>query len=265
VQERDVERLQPSAFEGRDLSEDPLPADKILAWSVHWPAATLRDEPRPDAQDVGQLEYHVRLYVVGDPVDQPGTTFYRVDGDEERWVDGREIRRYLPFESPREVDANTSWVDVDLDQQVLTLMRGTTPIFVTLISSGGYKDPTPVGLFRISTKVAYDDMRSREGDDEPYHVEAVPWVQYFNGRYALHGTFWHNRFGLRTSHGCINLSAKDAARVFAATLPEPPAGWISVYEHPEDLGTLLRIRNGPREPPDRRRPPATRGTLGDEP
>ena len=37
-----------------------------------------------------------------------------------------------------------------------------------------------------------------------YYTEDVPWVMYFNGDQALHGAYWHNEFGRRRSHGCVN-------------------------------------------------------------
>jgi hypothetical protein len=27
--------------------------------------------------------------------------------------------------------------------------------------------------------------------DGPYSIEDVPYIEYFNGGYALHGAFWH--------------------------------------------------------------------------
>ena len=33
---------------------------------------------------------------------------------------------------------------------------------------------------------------------------------YFDGDIGLHGTYWHDGFGYRQSHGCVNLSVTDA-------------------------------------------------------
>jgi lipoprotein-anchoring transpeptidase ErfK/SrfK len=43
-----------------------------------------------------------------------------------------------------------------------------------------------------------------------YYLEDVPWVLYFDQARSLHGTYWHNRFGTPTSHGCVNMSIADA-------------------------------------------------------
>ena len=70
--------------------------------------------------------------------------------------------------------------------------------------------------------------------------------------FALHAAFWHNKFGRRRSHGCVNLAPLDAARVFAATSPAMPPGWTFVYEHEDEPGTTVRIRKGTAPVVDRR-------------
>ena len=59
-------------------------------------------------------------------------------------------------------------------------------------------------------------------------IDDVPVTEYFSGSIALHGAFWHERFGLRRSHGCVNLSPHDARRVWSHTLPAVEAGWHGV-------------------------------------
>jgi lipoprotein-anchoring transpeptidase ErfK/SrfK len=43
-----------------------------------------------------------------------------------------------------------------------------------------------------------------------YNVPNVPYVMYYSGGYALHGAYWHNRFGTPVSHGCVNLRTASA-------------------------------------------------------
>ena len=253
IRERDVQVHRPSDFGGRDLHTDPVPEGQILGWSVQWPSAGIRDQPRVDVEPDRGIEFHAVFLADPDtePVQHRGTTFVAL-ADDTGWVDAKDIRRYLPTQPLPGVGEDELWLDVDLEQQILVLWVGTEPRFVTLVSSGNWKNPTPVGIYRITTKQAYGDMRSRPDEEDPYWVESVPWVLYFDGRYALHGTFWHGRFGRRTSHGCINLAPKDAARVFEGVQPELPPGWMIAYEHAEALGTTLRIRKGDEAPPDRR-------------
>jgi hypothetical protein len=71
-------------------------------------------------------------------------------------------------------------------------------------------------------------MSSREIGEE-FELREVPYVMYFDKEgYALHGAYWHDRFGMPKSHGCINLAPEDARRIFHWTLPALPAGWHGV-------------------------------------
>ena len=253
VRERDVSPLRPSKYHGHDVRAHPLRDDAKPAWSVVWRYAAVREKPDEDAKEVGRVLHQQLVYIDDEPKGSGRYPWYPT-ADGRGWVWGKEVRKLDLLEPPAEVTDDQVWLDVDLDQQMMSVRRGESIEFVTLIASGSHKHPTPPGLYRITSKMAYSDMRSRPGDpaDEAYYVEAVPWVMYFDGRYALHGTFWHNRFGNRTSHGCVNLSASDARRIFDLVEPKMPDGWISVYEHRDAPGTLLRVRKGLEHPEDRR-------------
>jgi hypothetical protein len=255
VRERDVRRLEPSAFEGRDVRARPVPAGTTMAWSVQWPYAIVREDPHPEAAEAGRIGLHAEALTQGEVRVAGGERWVAMAEPAEGWALAEHVRHWVDHEPPAEVRDDEPWIDVDLDQQVLAVRRGAAVEFLTLVSSGTPKHPTPLGLYRIESKWAYADMRSREADAEEYFVEAVPWVLYFQGRYALHGTFWHNRFGRRTSHGCVNLSAHDARWVYERTSPAAKPGWLVINEHARERGTLLRIRKGPRHPPDHRTPP----------
>jgi lipoprotein-anchoring transpeptidase ErfK/SrfK len=126
------------------------------------------------------------------------------------------------------------WLDVNLTKQTLVAYEGTSPLFATLISSGeaGLDDPehstaTKRGIFRIHTKHVTTTMSSDEVGEE-FELRDVPYVQYFEDGYALHGAYWHDRFGTPKSHGCINLAPEDARRLFFFTEPSLPPGWHGV-------------------------------------
>jgi hypothetical protein len=242
--ERELERYRPSSFEGRDLVAEPVPEGQQLAWAVDWPATTVRVAADPEAEAVRTLDYHAEYFVEPEPVRSPtgGLWYELVDGG---FVRARDIRRMESVVAlvGEEVADDEIWLDVELDQQVLTVMRGTTPVYTTLISSG-LKGPTPRGLFRINEKHAFGSMNSRPGAAEAYAVEAVPFVQYIDGNIALHGAYWHDRFGFRISHGCVNLSPRDARKVYSFTGPHARGGWEDVYEDEGDLGTRVRIHEG---------------------
>ena len=111
----------------------------------------------------------------------------------------------------------------------------------TVVSSGRNEHETVTGSFHIREKHIASTM---DGDadiaaDGPYSIEDVPYIQYFNGGYALHGAFWHAEFGHVKSHGCVNLSPWDAKALFGWTEPQIPTGWHGAHATPEQPGTIV--------------------------
>jgi lipoprotein-anchoring transpeptidase ErfK/SrfK len=101
------------------------------------------------------------------------------------------------------------WIDVDITRQTITAYQGTTPLKSVLVSTGVAWHPTPIGHYKVYMKVASQTMSGGSGADA-YYLPGVPWVMYFTGAYAIHGTYWHQNFGRPMSHGCINLTIADA-------------------------------------------------------
>jgi hypothetical protein len=124
------------------------------------------------------------------------------------------------------------WIDVNITKQSMVLYEGTRPVYATLISSGeaGLGDSksttaTKRGIFRVHSKHIATTMASDEVGEE-FELRDVPYVQYFDDDgHAIHGAYWHDRFGVPKSHGCINLAPEDARRIFYFTEPHVPDGW----------------------------------------
>ncbi len=122
------------------------------------------------------------------------------------------------------------WIEVSISQQRLWAYQGNTLILTSLVSTGLPPNETELGLFHVRLKYEKQDMRGFEsstgevvgfGDEAPpggvvsYDVKDVPNVMYFNmDAEALHGAYWHNNFGQRMSHGCINLPLDVAAFLY---------------------------------------------------
>jgi hypothetical protein len=137
------------------------------------------------------------------------------------------------------------WFDVNVSKQTLVAYEGTRAVYATLISTGeaGLEDPahtkaTKRGIFRIHTKHVSTTMDS-DAVGEEFELRDVPYVQYFEEGYALHGAYWHDRFGTPKSHGCINLTPEDARRLFFFSEPALPEGWHSVMQ--KLTGTVLFV------------------------
>jgi len=128
-----------------------------------------------------------------------------------------------------DVDPNDKRIEVDLDYQTLSCYEGNTEVFFCRISSGlkydfetgGISDKlaTPVGNLLTHWKIFSLNMTAGTFQSG-YSTPAVPWSTMISGEgIAIHGAFWHNAFGEKRSHGCINVTPEDAKWIFRWTTP----------------------------------------------
>ena len=120
-------------------------------------------------------------------------------------------------------------------------------MFATLVSTGGKKNPTPPATYRVRAKAATTTMAGDPTVPNRYEVSAVPWAVRFADGFFVHGVYWHDGFGGPRSHGCVNVSPKDAAYIYDWIRPVVPLGWSEV-EVPSGEGPIVRVRD--REHPD---------------
>ena len=147
------------------------------------------------------------------------------------WADGAGLKILTDEDvapiSP-EVDPNEKTIHVDLTYQTLGCFEGLNEVYFCRISSGAEYNAngeavdnwaTPVGDLNTHWKIVSLNM-SGGGSAAGYSTPAVPWVTMISGDgIAIHGAFWHNDFGERRSHGCINLKPEDAKWVFRWSTP----------------------------------------------
>lgn len=147
------------------------------------------------------------------------------------WLDDRHASRIdAAKKMPKWGTNGERWIDVNITKQVLVAYDGTKPVYATLVSTGedglsegGHKQ-TVKGIFRVHTKFITTTMDS-DAVGEEFELRDVPYVQYFEEGFALHGAYWHDGFGTPKSHGCVNLTPEDARRLFFFTDPQVPYGW----------------------------------------
>jgi hypothetical protein len=233
---QDLAPARPSAFGGIAVVEGRLD----FAWVVADRAKVWSDD-RPKGKPVGE---RARFEVV--TVREDRGPMARVgDG---AWMLARDLARPVLASPPAEVAHPAErWIDVDTASQTLVAYEGVRPVYATLASTGRgppETNVTPPGVHRIWVKMVMTDMDNvdREDVEEHYSMEDVPYVQFFDGAVALHGTYWHGDFGHARSHGCVNLAPLDARWLFSFTAPRLPAGWAAVYPTPLDPGTIVRVR-----------------------
>jgi hypothetical protein len=142
--------------------------------------------------------------------DAEGWSWYMIGPNQ--WVKQVFISIVQPTKIPENVGGR--WVAVDLYEQTLVAYEGDKPVFATLVASGVPPYDTTEGVFEVWAHMDRDGMSGATGAPSAYALQSVPWVMYFNDSYSLHGTYWHDLFGYRQSHGCVNMSISDASYVY---------------------------------------------------
>jgi hypothetical protein len=107
------------------------------------------------------------------------------------------------------VASSSKSITVDRSEQKLYAYAGDELFIETDISTGLELTPTPRGTFTIYKKTPSRYMQGplpNLVDQQYYDLPGVPWNLYFTeGGAVIHGAYWHNSFGSRYSHGCVNL------------------------------------------------------------
>ncbi len=201
-----------------------------------------RDPVSGEAKKLGgDLAVHSAHALTGEAIERSGRRYFVTQ--EGLLLRDTAVRVVSAVPRPKLTKVNEPWIRVDLARQTLTAYEGDTPVFATLISSGIADHATPPGMFRLHAKHITATMSDDLAVDGPYSIEDVPWTMYFNGSYALHAAFWHERFGHPRSHGCVNLTPRDARWLFFWTQPLLPSAWHGVLPD-VGRGTLVVIDPG---------------------
>jgi hypothetical protein len=167
-----------------------------------------RPRPSPDAPFSDHCYQRYRRVPLLDQYDADGIRWVRIGVGE--WVDSRYVAEVYPDALPVDAALAGRLVDVDLAEQVVRAYQDGQLVYATIAATGRAGFWTRPGTFRVWSKLAADDMTGGSAGASYYFLERVPWVLYFDQARALHGTYWHDRFGQPQSHGCVNLSPTDA-------------------------------------------------------
>ncbi len=118
--------------------------------------------------------------------------------------------------APLTEDQPDQFIKVDVSEQTLYAYENSALVKSHLVSTGTYTFPTPYDTTTISRKLLWHDYVWSYGVDNPNNY-SLPNVQYnvqFRPRMYLHSAYWHNNFGHRMSHGCINQSLVDSGWIY---------------------------------------------------
>lgn len=146
------------------------------------------------------------------------------DTDGDGYSDGDEV--HFGFD-PNQAnnDRLEKKIEVSIKNQTLTYSLGPYVIKTLKVSTGDRKHPTPVGDYTILIKKPVVTYKGTG-----YYYPDTRWNMLFKkgatGNLYIHGAYWHNKFGERMSHGCVNVSYSDMETLY---------NWA-------DIGTKVRIK-----------------------
>lgn len=197
--------VRPSEFAGVYL-------DGELQYPMAWMLIPTYPSPYPGAygDETRPIKARYERVNIFASVDVNGWDWYLIGP--EQWVRQTSIARVLLVDRPPKVKGR--WFAIDLYEQVMVAYEDDMPVFATLVSSGLEDWETNEGTFTVWTRQSNGHMSGAMGQPDFYSLENVPWVMYYDNAISLHGTYWHDGFGYRHSHGCVNLTITDAYWVF---------------------------------------------------
>lgn len=225
VHEDDIQLATPSPFQGVEVKQQP---QRPFGWVVQavQPSSEPGSEPNPVFSELPRYTFF-EIYEAVQLDD--GWIWYRID--EGVWIRQTYVSVVEVSPRPEGVGPNEFWTEVDLYEQTFAAYEGDRMVYASLISSGLNRWPTREGLFQVWDRWERYKMSGAEGKVDYYFLEDIPYIMYFdelNG-IALHGTYWHDRFGYKHSHGCVNMPIKDAEWVFRWSENAPNDLWVWVH------------------------------------
>jgi lipoprotein-anchoring transpeptidase ErfK/SrfK len=189
-----------------------------------------------------RLYYSSAHWLTGVDAGPNGEPWYQITNElsdsEIYYVPAGHMRLVAPEEyapTAQDVPAGKKRIEISLREQTLHAFEYDKEVFSARISSGipnsklgkdDFPTATPKGTFVIYSKNPSKHMGSVAGGAEAlqsggFTLPGVPWTSFFKspGGYAIHGTYWHNNFGLQMSHGCVNMRNQDALWIFRWSTP----------------------------------------------
>jgi hypothetical protein len=174
--------------------------------------------------------YETTHWVIGITQSPDGGQFYRILDD--KWelilyVPANHLRLIPPAEISlisADVPPEAKRLEVRTADQVVIAYEWDRPVFMAKTATGAEfsngKFYTPTGRHTTFHKRPSRHMASGNLAFNGFDLPGIPWVSYITeSGVAFHGTYWHNDFGKRRSHGCINLTSQAAKWIFRWTLP----------------------------------------------
>lgn len=237
--------IQPMEFHARPVIYREVGPNGFWV-EVIQPKTTTRKGPGFEAEKDYEYIYGTIYLVTDVSVDASGNVWYKTydeyaDKDlgitpTYHWVLARHVRRIQESEfmaiRPEVPDKR---IQVDLKAQTLTCFEGERAVLKTKVATGAAFEQadgsvvsfaTPDGEHQVILKMPSRHMRAIEAErdtDAWFDLPGVPWNTFFTYEgIAIHGTYWHNDFGVVRSHGCVNVPIAVARFIYRWTFPTAP-------------------------------------------
>lgn len=208
VRGEDITLANASDFTGFEVRSQPV---RPFGWMLVDFAYSDAPGEEPDATAI-KLPRYTPFEVYAAAVDREGWIWYDIGHG--RWMRQTYVSVVDVSPRPAEIGPDEYWVEIDLYEQNFAAYEGDRMVYAGLVSSGLNRWPTYEGLFQVWERHLMTDMSGAEGRVDYYVVEDVPHTMYFDFDIALHGAYWHDRFGYKHSHGCVNMPPRDAEWIF---------------------------------------------------
>lgn len=253
--EKDRITVKSWTFEGQIFVETVLGKDrfKYLGWwgEINANGVSVRKKPESSSEKLGTFSSINRVKVLkevsGENIDD-NNLWYEIDGGV--YPGAYVFSEYVTpiaqpeppqkFTIPGEVEKGEYWIDVDLTKKIITLFSYDKPVFSSYVSPGREENPTATGTFRVWYKLEKARMKGGPPLHQyKYDLADVPNVLYYEGSYAIHGTYWHDKFGTQQSAGCTNLTRGDAAFIFGRVNPKLGPGEEAIFSSKDNPGTVV--------------------------
>jgi hypothetical protein len=229
-----------------------VPNTKLLA-ELTVPYTQIYRHSQLDGWTTDYRTYYSTIHWITDIATGPdGKAWYRLQDESDEsiyFIPTAQLRPISPDEitplSP-EVPAGNKRIDVNLTTQTLVCYENKQAVLTADVSTGVFRlYDTPIGRFNIQDKLPSRRMHGSDlfANDQENVLAGVPWCSFFTEKgHALHGTYWHDNFGLPMSHGCVNMRTEEAKWLFRWSLPL--AGFDEINKQTLDtrgFGTVVDI------------------------
>jgi len=220
-----IRLVETPTFRGTEINFQP---ERPFGWIVRdvRPSSEPSGEPN---EELAKLERFSFIQVYDFALGEGDWIWYEIGGG--RWIRQTYVSIVDVNSRPPEVGADEYWVEVDLYEQTFAAYEGSRMVYAGLVSSGLNRWPTEEGIFQVFARYTQAKMSGAEGEVDYYFIEDVPHIMYFDrpNEIALHGAYWHDRYGYKHSHGCVNMPPRDAEWVFYWSAEASNDLWVWVH------------------------------------